>query len=483
MTIDDHPTRIPLLPLLPFRDETEWPACSEGNVADDERWDLGAELIATSDLNSAIEAMQGAMSDPSVSILAGTTPGERMTEPDSARLRYLMRKVARRLCQAGNRQRLSGVQARLARAVSLAQTGSTQSGLAIFISKEQSAIVLLPFAPKDRVVIGRCFATRDLVYAAQRFPVYRLLVLTVPAPRLLEGRGHHLAEIIAPTPEVSSEPSFVDAIRRRLRAEQRRRNRAMTGDRSTTRGRSMSRGRCRAVLMTAEALLDAGTADSGELPLIVVGSPRLVRVFRTSSGHAHSIIGEVRGWYPRASVDQLAYLAQPVLDHWHADRRDQALRALTSAERAGSVVWGVQAAWNAVRQGLVEHLWVDRDYVVPARRGGNGSVMEVASPEGIGMIDDAVDGLIQMTTIFGRRVDILDRLAPTHRDAIAVELRCAASVPLRVPTNRRSPYKLGRRARSPPGSPAGGGVVTSTRMWWCGCDGRLPGTAGLPPAA
>jgi Bacterial archaeo-eukaryotic release factor family 3 len=436
MTSADHPTRTPA---PPFWNKTERPRTSILNSGDDEASALAAEIIASGDLNDRLGALQGAMSEPSVSILAGTTPGKGMTKLDAAQLQHLLSGADQRLRQAGDTQRASGVRARLAQAVSIAQAGPTQSGLAIFVSEDQTAIVPLPFAPNDRVLVGPWFATRDLLYALQRFPAYRLLVIAGPAFRLLEGRGNHLTEISA-TPSVrESGSSVVDAFRGRCRS-----GLLWHGPRTT-------RGRCRAVLLAAEHLLDQATATRGELPLVVVASPRLLRAFRTSSGHARSLIGEVSGWYPQTSGDRLAMLAQSALDRWYAERRAQALLALTSAERVHSVAWGVHAALNAVRLGGLERLWVDHDYSVPARLNDDGSIFEQATRESIGVIDDVIERIIQMSVGLGIRVDILDGLARAHPDAIAVQLRCSAVVLSPVPTCRSSrKLMLTRQSRSPP---------------------------------
>ena len=434
MTIADRFTGSPV---PPFWNDTDGPRTSISSSGDERAFALPAEIIPSGDLNDRLESLQAARSDPSVSILAGTIPGEGMTKLDAAQLQYLLSRAAQRLRRAGDTQTVSRVQARLEQAVSLAQAGPTQSGLAIFVSEDQAAIVPLPFAPDDRVVVGPWFSTRDLLYALQRFPAYRLLAIAGPAIRLLEGRGNHLTEISATPPDLETGSSLVDACRGGCRS-----GRLWHGP-TTTRGRS------RAMVLAAEHLLDQATATRGELPLVVVASPRLLRVFRASSGQARSVIGEVSGWYSQSSGERLAMLAQPALERWYADRRAQALRALTSAEKVHSVAWGVHAAWNAVRRGGLERLWVDHDYLVPARLNDDGSIVEQVKRESIGVIDDVIDRIIQMSVGLGIRVDILDGLARAHPDAIAVQLCCSPVVRPPVPTCG-SPGKLAPQSRSPP---------------------------------
>jgi hypothetical protein len=385
------------------------------------------QVIVTGDLEGPPEARHDANPHPSVSILAGTMPGTYMIPSDVERVAGLVRSAVQRLREVCTPETQSELQTRIWKAHSLARMSSTQAGLGIFASEGSTTdVVLLPFAPHDRVIVGPRFATRDLLYARQHFPLYRVLLIDGWVPRLLEGRGNYLVEINVPGSLPSQQTSVARAARgRRLGAKIRQ-------------GRNEARSSYRAVLLAAEDVLDRATAASGELPIIVVGSPGMVAMFGNSSRHADSLIGEVRGWYPQGAAEELANLAQPALAHWDANLRARTVESLRSAQRSRSLVWGVHAAWNAVRLGVVQHLWVDQDYVVPVRIGSDGALIDDPdSTEGT-VVDDVVETLIATTVKLGRRVDILDQFSRGRRDAVAVELPYAATVPFRVPVEGRS---------------------------------------------
>ena len=131
---------------------------------------------------------------PSVSLLLWTTPAAVMTAADAADLHQLAASAVERT----GRRDLRGearrhIEARLAEAVRAAENSPTDHGLAVFVSPTETAVVPLPFSPRERAVVNHTFATRDLLDALQTFPMYRALVLRGPGFRLLEGRGERLS--------------------------------------------------------------------------------------------------------------------------------------------------------------------------------------------------------------------------------------------------------------------------------------------------
>ena len=68
-------------------------------------------------------------------------------------------------------------------------------GLALFASRDVAAAISLPFRVRARVVVDATFATRDLVFALNRSPRYRVLVLTEKPTRLFDATTNVLTEV------------------------------------------------------------------------------------------------------------------------------------------------------------------------------------------------------------------------------------------------------------------------------------------------
>jgi hypothetical protein len=145
--------------------------------------------------------------------------------------------------------------------------------------------------------------------------------------------------------------------------------------------------------------------------------------FTSSSRHARSLVGEVRGNHRQASAGDLADLVQPALAAWRADQVRNQLRCLETADGTGSVVWGLHQSWAAANEGRAQHLWVDQQYAVPVRFSGAGRVLQVvADPETVGANDDVIDELIEIVAAMRRPVDIVPGLSAAYPAGVAVEL-------------------------------------------------------------
>ena len=156
--------------------------------AADEDVNLRIELSAAGlDLDWArLRALQSSRTAPSISLLMATVPGPTMSRPDIARLRQLAHVAQRRLVAEPGAGAIQTVERRLASAVAAVEGNATDRGVAILVSAHQAATFLLPFAPRDRVVVDPRFAIRDLEFALQYYPRFRVVVLGI-APRVLEG--------------------------------------------------------------------------------------------------------------------------------------------------------------------------------------------------------------------------------------------------------------------------------------------------------
>ncbi|MGH9093649.1 MAG: hypothetical protein ACRDXE_00660, partial [Acidimicrobiales bacterium] len=299
---------------------------------------------------------------------------------------------------------------RLARAVAAAEGNPTDRGLVVLVSARQLALFRLPFEPRDRVVVDPTFATRDLEVTLRHWPRYRVLVLG-PSPRILEGRGRHLADTKRLGID-SGPPALFGAAGRGLG------RRSPRPEHWIGRRARHIAGRCQ-----AERLLDERTAVSGVLPLIAIGDDRWLTEFRQHSHHTPNVIGEVRGNRTRSSPLRLAELARPVLARWHLAEQTNQLAALEHADGHGGVAWGLDAAWRAIQHGDADHLWVEVSFARPGRRLPDGEgIQTTTDPEAPGALDDLVDDLIEAAGIGGMRVDLVDdgRLGPP--EPIAVHL-------------------------------------------------------------
>jgi hypothetical protein len=360
---------------------------------------LAGQLERQAVLNWALlRQLQTADGGPSVSLLISTTPAAVMTAPDAADLHQLSAVAVKRLAgelRDGARKHL---QVRLDEALRAAESSPTDHGLAVFVSPTETAVVPLPFSPRNRAVVDQTFATRDLLDALQTYPMYRALVLRGPGFRLLEGRAERLSEVLdwqVPNPSL-----------------QRARQSSWT-----------TRQRRRAALAEADRAIGVRVAVLGRLPLVVVGRKHLLTEFRKRSPHAASIVAEIPAWGSMHSRTSVAELAAPIIRAWREQHALRYLDALAEADKNGKVVWGLEKVWDAVVARQVERLWVERDYWSPARLADGGKrLLPSDAIEGHGVVTDVVDTLIERAALAGAHVEMVERLRDPEGHRIAAQL-------------------------------------------------------------
>jgi hypothetical protein len=389
----------PVCPLIfAHRSEVEWHLREEHRSRAAEDPELGAELAcANPPLDwPRLRELRSWKGRPSVSLLVSTAPAAAMTVLDIARLRQLADRARRRLAAEPGREAPTAlVEHRLSEAVALAETLTTDRGLAVLVNQHHMAIHTLPFAPRDRHVVDASFATRDLEYALRRHPRYRVLVIGRHS-RILEGQGRQLAPTDYP-PNTTSKvmPS------------------------------SPSRASPAADL---DALVDRRVERSGPLSLVVVGERRHLEEYLHHSRHASQVIAQVaRPWLRRSSAADLAVHA---VQAWSDLQQQQAVAELYDAAARDRVAWGVEAAWRALHSRAVERLWVEHDFAVPGRPvSGVPAVETTADPAEPGVTDDLVEALITQADLLGVPVSLLDPGVLAHPDPVAVSFPATTTVP------------------------------------------------------
>jgi Bacterial archaeo-eukaryotic release factor family 3 len=411
--------RCPVCPLIfQGRSEVEAHLQHEHRSRAKEAVDLGLELAAAGvELSrDRLQVLESAHAHPSVTLLMATTPGPTMSSLDVARLRHLAHAARRRLAAEPGAGTNPAVEHRLTRALAAAESNPTDRGLAILVSAHHLALFPLPFAPRDRAVIDPRFATRDLQFALQDYPRYRVVVLG-PSPRVLEGYGRRLAD--TPCPDVGQTPTPLGRSHQGL------------GRRSTRPERGVARrADHQAGCALADGLLDRRVHTAGSMPLIVVGDNRWRSAFRRRSRHAASVAAEIRGSRRRASAAALAELAQPGLAAWRRAQQTARIARLQQSDADGTVTWGLANVWRAVRDGSADHIWVDHTYAQPGRRiPGVDGIETTSDPGQPGIRDDLVDDLIQLAAARGITVDLLDDGCLDRPEAVAARIPAARHHP------------------------------------------------------
>lgn len=330
----------------------------------------GVTAPLTADTVTVLQAMRAY---PSVSLLANTTPGQRLDESDLATLLRLAADAEMRLKdeEIEDRQPLLEM---LSDMISRAVSEPSDRAVAFFVSPSHQCRVTIPVPVVDRCVIDPTFATRDLVRSLQHSPRHTVLLLSLDEARLLHGHGASLT----PAPG-NAFPAH-------------RRTYAKHGGRDSERYNDFLR-RVDHALGAARRL--------NPMPLVLVAAEPTGSKFRRMSRNMSRLAGLVTGHHIKTPADELSELVRPVLNDYLRSRTQEALELIERRANEDLVLRDIDTAWMAARWERPEMLAVEEDYFYPARLGTDGDSLipadDVDHPD---VIDDVVDELIEI--VLGR---------------------------------------------------------------------------------
>lgn len=349
-------------------------------------------------------ALQNARGRPAVSVLLSTTPAPRMTPPDRSRLDMLLREARRRLAlDAPDGQPDAALVATLHEQASAARNAPTRNGLALFAGRDakgvdRAAAHHLDVAVMDRVAVGPVFATRDLIRSLHRTPRHLLLVLTKDQAQMYDGVGNTLTEVHDGFPLQRQE-----------------------GRGGTERGEATRD--TRDFFAAVDDALGAHLQDS-PAPLVVAAPARPLNDLLSSSRNLQRLAGTIPGFWHDADTEQLVQQVRPVLLSYLRNRQLEALTLLEARQREARAVSGLQDVWTAARTGPVEMLAVEEDHFAPARISANRKRITPADDlTAPGVLDDAVDEIIDLVLSRGGWVALLESGALSDQGHLAVTLR------------------------------------------------------------
>lgn len=343
-----------------------------------------------------------------VSLLMATTPREVMPPSDRATLRALTLDALRRLDEEPDLRAAAQTRAALAATIARAQTGPTDRGLAIMASPQGTHLLHLRVAPRDRVVLDPTFATRDLVRSAAEDPAFLTLVIDGRAARLLHYGQRYTRPILGhdfPMLRPVEGPRAPIGTSARARQEH-----------------------IRAFHKEVDSRL-ARRIDEFGLPVVLVTSERTAAEF-LSLAPSRRIAGVVRTGHANMPMADLEQVARAALAEHIRDRAAAALDTVAVRLAHGRAVAGLEAAWQAIDHADPDLLVVEHTHEAAARLSDQGLHL-VEDPEEIGVLDDAVDELIEVALARGAEVVTVPDGALARHGRLVLSLR--GPVPALVP--------------------------------------------------
>src|SRR5262245_55967188 len=355
---------------------------------------------------SELKSLQAHRDYPSVSILAPTHRSAPSNKQDPIKVKNLVRKATKRLHKEFKKREVADLVKNLADLVRKVDWQHNLDGLALLASKDRSAAISLPFRVKPRAMVDETFATRDLVYAFNRAPPYRVVVLshqvrlydawtTVldehrsrPFPMSHQGPGGALK--LPGGPGINPSAVRDDALRQFFRS--------------------------------ADEAVDA-LQKADPRPLVVVGVERNLAFYQEVTRQSGAVVGMLAGNHDSTPPSRLGKLVWPVFEAGATRRRTEALVQLDSAVGVQRHTSGIDQVWRAAVGGKCKTLLVEKDFKYPADVSPEGNRLLPYTGQGAASLDDAVDEAIERVLGSGGEVFFYDSGALAVHQRVAAVLR------------------------------------------------------------
>jgi hypothetical protein len=352
-----------------------------------------------------LKRLQGHNDYPSLSILAPTHRTAPANKKDRIVIKNLAAKGLERLNAEFKKREVAKMTRDLERLIDRIDHEHLQDGLALFVGGNVATTVHLPFRPRPRVVIDATFATRDLVYALNKAPRYRVLVLTEKPTRLYEAMTNVLTEHTEkPFPMTHTGAGGAAKL---------------PGGPGVNRSAVRDDGHRQFFRKVDDALAVIQKADP--LPLVVVGIERYLAFFQEVTKRPDDIVGVVAGSHDDPNPASLGKLVWPVFKAGSTLGRSRALARLNQAVGANRSASGIDQVWRAAVASQVQTLLVETDFKYPADLAPEGDHLLPYTGKGATALDDAVDEVIEKVIASGGDVRFYDPdLLDVHQKIAAV---------------------------------------------------------------
>jgi hypothetical protein len=340
---------------------------------------------------SEIEKLAHVHGDPAVSILCRLDRRRPGNLEDPLRLEALRSRAGELVRESAEPARAAALAARVDDAVAAVDLAHPGDGVAVLVTAEDSHVLPLPFAVRDRVVVDATFATRELIEAARRSLHARVLVLAAEDARCFEAVGSSLRELHGHGfPLHLSPPVQEDTPKRDLPIGE----------------REQAEAHRTVVRRVDEALAALQHAD--HLPLVVVATVRELAYFEEVTRFRADVVGRVHGNHVGDALEDVERVVAPALAE-AASRR--AAAAVTRAQEAlgTAAAVGIEEVETAATAGRGHELIVEENLRVDAAR-----------PAGA---DDPVDRVMRAVLAQGGTVTTVPDGALADRDGIVLVLR------------------------------------------------------------
>ena len=153
-----------------------------------------------------------------------------------------------------------------------------------------------------------------------------------------------------------------------------------------------------------------GLLKSYPLPVLVMGSQKVLGYFKSLTRNIKNIVGYIPGNYSELPSAELAKIIEPAILDWKKIQMKLIFQKMEDAAGAGKLVSGIKEVWKQVNNSRGKLLIVEKNFRVSAEQGSDKSeILELSKPyNDFSYIRDAVDDMIEKMLEMGADVEFVE---------------------------------------------------------------------------
>ena len=340
---------------------------------------------------------------PCVSILLPTHRTAPENQKNAIRLKKLVRQATEMLESELGKRESKGLSEKIGKLAAKVDISRTLDGLALFVNKDMEQMVDIPFRVKERVIIDKTFATRDLIKSVNRGTSYFVLDLSLHRARLISCFRDEANEITQNGFPMQSEFEMLELNPTDFSREKRKQIKEFFN-------------------RVDKAFLS--NYHFGDTKLVIAGVQKNLSLYREAADSKDIIYEQLEGNYEATSVHDLGKKAWELVREKNKKERHTALNEIQNAISVQKLASGIAEVWRFASEGRVKMLLVEEDYQISAVPGpDNNIIMDIGGFPEKDIMPDAVDEVAEIVVDKGGKVIFVDNGTLGNYHKIAAILR------------------------------------------------------------
>ncbi len=340
---------------------------------------------------------------PCVSILLPTHRTAPDNQKNAIRLKKLVRQASDMLEKDLGKRESKGLVDKIGKLAAKVDISRTLDGLALFVNKDIEQMVDIPFRVKERVIIDKTFATRDLIKSINRGTDYFVLDLSLHRARLISCFREQANEITQNGFPMQSEFEMLELNPSDFSREKKKQIKEFFN-------------------RVDKVFLSNYQLDSTKL--VIASVQKNLSLYREAADSKGIIYDQLEGNYEATSVHDLGKKAWEVVREKNKKERHSALNEIQNAISAQKLASGITEVWRFANEGRIDMLVVEEDYNISAASGNdNNIILDVSDFPDKDIMPDAVDEVAEIVVNKGGKVVFVDNGTLSKYHKIAAILR------------------------------------------------------------